>query len=137
MGFFPVQAWAVQGVEGAPFSVELISHEFIGILILLGPGIDVGEYLDSGDAGRCNARISLTFPEDGEYRLIVSSLRQDTGSFRLLASNEISAGASSSCVADVSLAEIAIEGSLTLEQNKIGMMRGDESYYDGRPLQGW
>ena len=57
----PVQAWAVQGVAGAPFSVDFLSGDFDAYLTFLGPGLDEG-LLDDDGAGRCDSRITLTFP---------------------------------------------------------------------------
>ena len=92
----PTQAWAAQGRAGTPFSVDLTSDDFDAFLTVLGPGLD--EYVTDDDgAGRCDSRISLTFPESGEYRVIVSTLGVGTGAYRLIASERPGPASSESC----------------------------------------
>jgi len=80
----PAQAWATEGRAGASFSVDLVSDDFDSFLTVLGPGLD--EYLTDDDgAGRCDSRISLTFPQSGEYRVIVQTLGVGSGTYSLTA----------------------------------------------------
>ncbi len=78
-----VQAWALEGSAGQTVSITLESDAFDAYLYLLGPGIDQPREDDDG-AGDLNSRITVTFPEDGTYLVIVSALSAgDTGAFRL------------------------------------------------------
>ena len=146
----PTQAWAAPGRTGAPFSVDLISDDFDAFLTVLGPGLD--EYLTDDDgAGRCDSRISLTFPESGEYRVIVSTLGVGTGAYRLIASERPGPASPESCDPPVegggsgnddeyvegSLDGVTLVGSLRTEDTVDGSMNGDEGRFRDRPLQGW
>jgi len=148
----PAQAWAVQGRAGAPFSVDLVSDDFDSFLTVLGPGLD--EYFTDDDgAGRCDSRVSLTFPESGEYRVVVSTtLGVGTGSFTLIASERPGPVNPDSCVPvtdggefggepyeyiEGSLEEISMVGALRMKSSVNGSMSGNEAYFRDRPLQGW
>lgn len=136
-GVLPVQAWAVQGLAGHPFSVDLLSEDFDGMLILLGPGIEGRELIDDNGAGGCNARLSLNFPETGEYKLVVSTLGTDTGSYRLVASERSGPVSPEPCPLEDSLSEIPAEGDVNVEQSTLGVIRGNERPFRGRPVQRW
>jgi hypothetical protein len=146
----PTQAWAVQGTAGQPFAVDLVSDDFDAFLTVLGPGLD--EYLTDDDgAGRCDSRVSLTFPESGEYRVLASAVGVGAGSFTLIASESPGPVNPESCIPPMeegeygepyeyiegSLEEIAIMGGLPLEGAVDGAMTGDEGFFRDRPLQGW
>lgn len=144
----PAQAWAVQGRAGQPFSVDLISDDFDAFLTVLGPGLD--EYFTDDDgAGRCDSRISFTFPESGEYRVIVSTLGVGWGDFRLIATERPGPANPESCIppteggefggeyVEGSLDEISTVGSLRMESGVNGSMTGSDGYFRDRPLQGW
>ncbi len=144
------QAWATQGRAGAAFSVDLVSDDFDAFLTVLGPGLDEPLTDDDG-AGRCDSRISLTFPQSGEYRIIVSTLSGGSGSYGLIASERPGPASPESCIPptdgdetggdaeyiDGSLAEVTIVGSLGTESAVNGSMTGDEGYFRDHPLQGW
>ena len=146
----PAQAWAAQGRAGEAFSVDLISEDFDAYLTLLGPGLN--DYLTDDDgAGRCDSRISLTFPESGEYRVIVSTLGVGAGAYRLTASERPGPADSESCIppsgengsggdsgyVEGSLEGVTVVGSLQMEGTVSGSMTGDEGYFRDHPIQGW
>lgn len=144
----PAQAWAVNGVAGAPFSVDLRSDDFDAFLTVLGPGMD--EWLTDDDgAGRCDARVSFTFPEDGEYRVVVSTLGAGMGAFRLIAGEAPGPVDPESCIppstvdqggvdsVEGTLDDVAVVGALDLEATVSGALVGDEILFRDRPLQGW
>lgn len=146
----PAQAWAAQGRAGAAFSVDLVSSDFDAFLTVLGPGLD--EYLTDDDgAGRCDSRISLTFPQSGEYRIIVSTLGAGAGAYRLIAGERPGPPSPEPCVpptdgdelggddeyGEGSLEEVAMVGSLGVEDVVRGSMTGNEGHFRDRPLQGW
>jgi hypothetical protein len=143
-----VQAWAVQGVAGSSFSVDLVSSDFDSFLTVIGPGLE--EWLDDDDgAGRCDSRVSLTFSETGEYRVVVSTLGGGTGAFSLVASELPGPVNPESCVPpfeegegeyeylEGNLDDVFTVGSLSMETAVTGVMAGDEVHFRSRPVQGW
>jgi len=141
----PVQAWAVQGVAGAPFSVDFISGDFDPYLTVLGPGLDEG-LIDDDGAGRCDSRITLTFPESGEYRVVLKDMFGGTGSFTLIASETPGPASPESCIPTSALAdeyeegsleEVAIVGTLPMGGFVNGAMSDDDGRLGDRSLQGW
>lgn len=67
------QAWAFDGAAGRSVDIELLATEFDPFLYLAGPGL-MEPLSDDDGAGDLNARISVTLPESGSYRIIVSAL---------------------------------------------------------------
>lgn len=91
-----VRAYTLEGSQGAPVTIDLISDDFDAYLNLLGPdGAEVGTDDDSG--GACHARISTFLPEDGRYTIVASSLSESTGAFTLRVDDEEHAPASGDC----------------------------------------
>ncbi len=79
------QAWTIQGRAGQTVTIDLESDDFDAYLFLRGPGISGGrDFQDDDSGGACNARLTVTFPQDGEYEIVVNT--QDhykTGAFTL------------------------------------------------------
>ncbi len=82
------QAWALEGRQGDPtVTVDLLSTVFDPYLIVVGPGL-ANPLEDDDGAGRCNARLSLVFPQDGVYRVIATTTQvRRGGAFRFRVSN--------------------------------------------------
>jgi hypothetical protein len=77
-----VQAWAFEARAGDRATIELMSEEFDSFLYLVGPGLP--EPLTDDDGGEdLNSRIEVSFPEDGVYRVLASSLGGTLGTFTL------------------------------------------------------
>jgi hypothetical protein len=77
------QAWSLSGSAGQTIIVDLISTEFDAYLMLVGPGIDE-PIVDDDGGDDLNSRLSVALPEDGEYRVIVTSASGgETGRFTL------------------------------------------------------
>jgi hypothetical protein len=77
------QAWSLQGSAGQRYRIELSSSEFDCYLMLVGPGI-AEPLVDDDSAGDLDARLVYTLPEDGTYRVIVTSAgAEETGAFTL------------------------------------------------------
>lgn len=143
-----VQAWAIEGEAGEAFSVDLVSDDFDAFLMLRGPG---GIELDDDDgAGRCDSRISLTFPESGTYSVIASALGSNLGSYRLMASREPRPGNSEPCMPstlgggpadeaaeEVGLHAVPVVGALSVGDVGSGHLQGDEPVFQGRRVQAW
>ena len=141
----PAQAWAVQGVAGTPFSVDLISESFDAYLMVEGPGFESWLQDDDG-AGRCDSRLSFTFPQTGTYRVVASTLGDSGGPFRLIATEEPGPMNPESCQVDLfeyevedtgSPSDIADVGALPIGSEVDGVMVGNEAQYEGRGMQGW
>ena len=77
----PVQAWAFEARAGQQVTIDLMSEDFDSYLRVVGPGLSP---LTDDDGGNdLDSRLVVTFPQDGEYRIIASSLGGSTGSFTL------------------------------------------------------
>lgn len=77
------QWWSVRGTAGRTVVIDLVSEAFDAYLVVLGPGL--GTPLEDDDSGgRCHARVTLTFPESGDYEIIVNTAApRATGRFVL------------------------------------------------------
>lgn len=80
-----VQIWTLAGQSGQTVTIELFSLEFDAYVMLQGPGI-VGtrDYSDDDSGGQCNARLTVTFPQTGDYEIIVNTRgKLEKGAFTL------------------------------------------------------
>jgi hypothetical protein len=79
------QAWTISGNAGRVVTVDLVSSAFDAFLIVRGPGIDSSHALQDDDSGgRCNARLTVTFPASDDFTIIVTtSDPRATGAFTL------------------------------------------------------
>jgi hypothetical protein len=79
------QAWTMQAQAGQTVTIDLESDEFDAYLFLRGPGISGGrDYQDDDSGGNCNARLTATFPQNGEYEIVVNTAgKYATGQFSL------------------------------------------------------
>jgi len=76
------QAWALEGVEGSTYTIELLSDDFDCYLYVIGPGMSEPMADDDG-AGDLNSRITITFPFDGTYIVIASALSASEGQYTI------------------------------------------------------
>ncbi len=146
-----LQAWTLDGRSGTPVTIDLLADDFDAFLLLAGPGLpDVASDDDGG--GACNARLSLTLPADGPYRVVVSTVG-DPGEGRFILRTSPSPGprAEGACdtfadllgVPDDDLSSLATAdprgrvhpGSGTVR----GALSGDDQRYPGGggPMQAW
>ncbi|HEV2670927.1 MAG TPA: hypothetical protein VGU74_07535 [Gemmatimonadales bacterium] len=79
------QPWAIQGRVGQTITIDLESDDFDSYVFLRGPGITGGrDFQDDDSGGNCNARLTATFPQNGDYEIDVNSTNHyATGSFTL------------------------------------------------------
>ena len=79
------QAWTIQVRVGQTVTIDLESDDFDAYLFLQGPGISGGrDYQDDDSGGNCNARLTATFPQNGEYEVVVNTAgKYATGQFSL------------------------------------------------------
>ena len=78
----PVQAWAVEASAGDFATIELMSVDFDSYLYVVGPGLPEPLSDDDGGDG-LNSRLVVSFPADGVYSVVASSLGGTTGDFVL------------------------------------------------------
>jgi hypothetical protein len=77
----PLQAWALEANAGQTVTIDLMSDDLDSYLQLVGPGLSLMTNDDGGDG--LNSRLDVSFPQDGVYRVIASSLGGATGSYTL------------------------------------------------------
>jgi len=93
-----VQAWTIQGRAGQTVTIDLESDVFDAYVFLRGPGIPDDQSLQDDDSGgNCNARLTASFPQSGEYEIVVNSAgaKYATGTFSL----SVTAGSKAKSVA--------------------------------------
>jgi hypothetical protein len=76
------QVWALNGVAGQRLVIDLMAEDFDAYLYLAGPGL-LEPLADDDGGDELDSQISVTLPESGTYRVIVSSLSDGTGPFTL------------------------------------------------------
>ncbi|HYX82930.1 MAG TPA: PPC domain-containing protein [Gemmatimonadales bacterium] len=83
------QAWTIQGRAGQTITIDLESDAFDSYLFLRGPGISGGrDFQDDDSGGNCHARLTATFPQSGEYEIVVNTAdHYATGAFTLSVTN--------------------------------------------------
>jgi hypothetical protein len=140
------RAWAITGTAGRRVTIDALTddpEQLDPVLAISGPGLAQPIENDDG-AGACNARIELTFPETGRYRVVATTWRPwRWGTFSLRVSRAPEPKTTWGCndlpftddfeVIDVSAVDtIAIgadvEGALT---------NGDREDFDGRRQRGF
>ena len=137
------QAWRLQGTAGSDVTLDLRSTDFDAYLTVLGPGLET--LTDDDGAGGCDSRVTFTFPETGDYQVVVSTLGDGSGSFTLSASEAPGPSEGGSCVppstgeeeSGASLDEVPLLGALSLEGGVDGALTGSEPLFRGSPVQGW
>ena len=77
----PVQAWAFEAEAGDIVTIDLMSDDFDSYLYVVGPGL-VGRLEDDDGGEGLNSRLDVTFPSDGTYRVVASSLGEPSGRLR-------------------------------------------------------
>jgi hypothetical protein len=79
------QIWTIQGHAGQAVTIDLESDEFDPFIMIRGPGITGGQaYQDDDSGGNCNARLTASFPQTGEYRIAVNTVdKRAIGAFTL------------------------------------------------------
>ena len=74
------QVWTLDGTAGRHLTIEAMSSDFDTYLTVLGPGITV-PLEDDDSGGDLDSRLSVTLPESGGYRIVVSSIGGGSGSY--------------------------------------------------------
>jgi hypothetical protein len=77
-----MDAYTLRGRRGEQFTLRLSSEAFDPYLYVRGPGALAEDNDDDGQS--YNSRLTITFPEDGEAQVFVTSFRRDaTGPYQL------------------------------------------------------
>ena len=133
-----VKAFRLEGGQGAPVTIDLVSDAFDSYLHLIGPdGTEIE--IDDDSGGACHARISTFLPAEGSYLIVAASLSAETGGFTLTVGQQQRPPATGECGAgayedDVlaRLASIEPAGSIGLGQAIEGSLgAGDPEMTDG------
>lgn len=80
------QAWSIRGTAGTMVTIDLESDDFDAYLFLRGPGVSGGrDFQDDDSGGNCHARLTTTFPQTGDYEIVVNTAgaKYATGAFTL------------------------------------------------------
>jgi len=78
------QEWRLAGRAGRTVTIDVAASAFDAYVFLLGPGFERSAPQDDDSGGRCNARLTVRFPQTGDYFIVVtSSERFATGAFML------------------------------------------------------
>jgi hypothetical protein len=79
------QPWTIRGRAGQTVTIDLESDAFDAYLFLRGPGVSGGrDFQDDDSGGNCHARLTATFPQNGEYEIVVNTAdKYATGAFTL------------------------------------------------------
>jgi len=77
------QSWTLHGSAGETVTIDLESDAFDSYLFVMGPGIARSNQ-DNDSGGNCNARLTMTFPQSGDYQVVVNTDgKYATGAFTL------------------------------------------------------
>lgn len=125
----PVQAWALAGHAGASVTLVLEADDFDAYLYVVGPGLESPLEDDDG-AGGLNARLDVTFPETGTYKVVASARGSGgTGGFRLTAGE-------SQVIGDLGTLDPE-RRRVTLGDTVTGTLGATGARYDDKPVQAW
>jgi len=134
-----LEAWEMQGRAGQTVTVDLTSELFDPRLYAAGPGF-ANTMFDDDSGGGCNARLTITFLENGTFRIVASSYGE-TGTYMLRVSENPGPAPSYGCgeVDPSVLAGLPTEGRMlelgSLEAGVLGP--SSRTVEDGRPGQAW
>lgn len=136
-----LEAWALEGRVGESVTVDLISDDFDAYLYVVGPGL-AGTLYDDDSGGACHARITITFLENGEHRVVASTtMPGETGTYVLRISESPGPVAEYECgeINPAVLTELPTDGrSLTLGDVKSGALTADSPLItEGMRGQAW
>jgi hypothetical protein len=65
------QAWSLQGRGGRSVTITVTSEAFDTFVYVVGPGLEPQS--DDDSAGELNSQLTVTLPQDGSYRVVVTS----------------------------------------------------------------
>lgn len=135
-----LEAWEMEGRAGETVTLDLESESFDPTLYVVGPGF--GDALwDYDSGGGCNARLTVTFLEDGTFRVVAGSFAEEPGTYTIRVSDRPGPAPTFGCgeLDPRVLAELPTEGRTlrvgSLEAGVLGT--ASRSIQDGRPGEAW
>lgn len=137
-----VQVWTLAAEPGTGLQIDLRSADFDTYLYAVGPGLGEGLRDDDGGEG-LNSRLCMVVDDTGEYRIVVSSLGGETGSFTLQATERPGA-TNGSCPVVARNAEFSDLGALptdgrtlAVDSDADGQLGSGDPTLFGSPAQAW
>jgi hypothetical protein len=134
-----LEAWEIEGRAGQTVTVDLQSDLFDPRLYATGPGF-AETLFDDDSGGGCNARLAITFLENGSFRVVASSFGE-TGTYTIRVSEQPGPVPAYGCgeVNPAALAELPTAGrTLELGSVEAGVLAsGARVVQDGRVGQAW
>ncbi|HEY2824051.1 MAG TPA: hypothetical protein VGI83_00755, partial [Gemmatimonadales bacterium] len=141
------RAYELGGKRGASATIDLRSGDFDAYLAIIGPGL-ARALADDDSGGGCDARLTLVFPADGTYRLIVTSASaSETGGFVLKAGATGTAVEEHDCadsdhedgrISPDELLQLAVQGTLQVGDDVPGELKRDTpNLVDGTHALAW
>ena len=133
--------WELEGRVGESLTLDLRSDDFDALLYVVGPGLDKTLSDDDGGGG-CHARVTITFLENGTFRVIAtSSESRGTGVYTLRASASPEPVVERTCGGPdlSSLAELPTESRLVRVGDRVSgsLSSTDRTMDDRTPVQAW
>ena len=135
-----LDVWEIQGTAGASVTVDMKSDDFDAILFLVGPGLAETATDDDG-GGRCDARLTVRFLEDGVYRVAASvNGSRTTGVYTLLASTDPAPAPQIECGGPdpEEFARLTVAGRVAIGDTASGSLgSGDATLENGVHAEAW
>ncbi|MBM4184208.1 MAG: hypothetical protein FJ207_08260 [Gemmatimonadetes bacterium] len=137
-----LEAWEMRGRAGQSATIEVHSDAFDSRVYVVGPGFADTQFADDG-AGGCDARLTMTFLENGTFRVVVSSNSpRETGTYRVRVDERPGPPPAYGCgeANPEALNALPIEGRETLSMGSFQSSRLDalsSTVQNGRPAQAW
>ena len=78
-----IQRWIVNGQAGETVTIDVMSSDFDAYMMLKGPDVPNDADHDDDSGGKCNARLTVTFPHTSQYEIDVNTQgrKYATGAF--------------------------------------------------------
>ncbi len=137
-----LEAWELQGRAGRSATVDVESDAFDPRVYVVGPGLSETLFADDGGGG-CNARLTMTFLENGTFRVVTSSQSaRETGTYRIRVSERPGPAPTFGCgeVNPDALNALPIEGRPVLGMGSLQSSRlgpFSSTVQEGRPAEAW
>lgn len=135
-----LEAWQLQARAGQSLTVDLISDDFDPRLYVAGPGF-ARTLSDDDSGGGCNSRLTVTFLENGTFRVVAASLGGETGTYSIRASERPEPVAAYNCgdANPAVLTELDTEDRvLEMGSLEVGILGASaDVIQDGRPGEAW
>ncbi len=135
------QGWRFYGTQGQMVQIDVMSDAFDAFAILEGPaGNEIARDDDTG--GRQNARINVSLPVTGTYRIIANTYRQGQfGRYRVRLASTGTAGMPVQPVIQPIVQPMGnpfgVVGSIGLGQQAQGVLSAGDARWENKPFQAY